>query len=624
MHMEFYQLKITRKGTKPPIWRRCLVPANITFAQMAVVLEEILEYETSSSYEFEFFQKKVQVREWTEGGKTVTGWQYDFMSAADTFVNDLMDTEKWFTFRVHADEKLPEYRADIEKKAVSAKLTEDDREVLFPVILKEVSRSDEAIWTDAKEKNAYLEETCRLQNGESDYRDFREIKSDTESKKFLTVSDSPVSQDVHNKQSANTIMKEFADKYLNPFIEEKMAELDLEEEGSRNPDVKEYLFSYTKEDLEEKAKEFNLTCDGTSKEAFVETISSYVLSPEGMREIFLQADEWEADAFEEILDKKCFLATEEDWIKLGWLSDAGYVVSYSDHHAEVPKTVVSLYKEINTPEFHKLCRQVSWMRSCQTMLGFIYAIAPLKIVYRMYRRRPEYKVSYEEFLEILKQVPENDNMCIVRDDKMILKTVLQDNLYERIEEYQGDRDFYMPSPEEVLDYVKHGYPSENPSYKKLENFLREELHQNEVQIVELMYIVFKEFSMDGMLSDIMEEFNNRNIAFDSDKQAEEFASIMMNVNNNTRMLDFRGYTPNEVARMSGENNVGMPKIVPISSTAANVLATAQPQLTNAGIQVDLNANAAFVPSNAGTKKIYPNDPCPCGSGKKYKKCCGRK
>ena len=23
------------------------------------------------------------------------------------------------------------------------------------------------------------------------------------------------------------------------------------------------------------------------------------------------------------------------------------------------------------------------------------------------------------------------------------------------------------------------------------------------------------------------------------------------------------------------------------------------------------------------RKIYPNDPCPCGSGKKYKKCCGK-
>ena len=23
------------------------------------------------------------------------------------------------------------------------------------------------------------------------------------------------------------------------------------------------------------------------------------------------------------------------------------------------------------------------------------------------------------------------------------------------------------------------------------------------------------------------------------------------------------------------------------------------------------------------KRVYPNDPCPCGSGKKYKKCCGK-
>lgn len=23
------------------------------------------------------------------------------------------------------------------------------------------------------------------------------------------------------------------------------------------------------------------------------------------------------------------------------------------------------------------------------------------------------------------------------------------------------------------------------------------------------------------------------------------------------------------------------------------------------------------------KKVYPNDPCPCGSGKKFKKCCGK-
>ena len=29
------------------------------------------------------------------------------------------------------------------------------------------------------------------------------------------------------------------------------------------------------------------------------------------------------------------------------------------------------------------------------------------------------------------------------------------------------------------------------------------------------------------------------------------------------------------------------------------------------------------PKKRAAAKIYPNDPCPCGSGKKYKQCCGR-
>ena len=53
-----------------------------------------------------------------------------------------------------------------------------------------------------------------------------------------------------------------------------------------------------------------------------------------------------------------------------------------------------------------------------------------------------------------------------------------------------------------------------------------------------------------------------------------------------------------------------------------------------GVCVDFDSNAVIVPNNSSQnnvfgqvansfKKIYPNDPCPCGSGKKFKKCCGR-
>ena len=32
---------------------------------------------------------------------------------------------------------------------------------------------------------------------------------------------------------------------------------------------------------------------------------------------------------------------------------------------------------------------------------------------------------------------------------------------------------------------------------------------------------------------------------------------------------------------------------------------------------------AKAPKKREDKKVYPNDPCPCGSGKKFKQCCGR-
>ena len=75
-------------------------------------------------------------------------------------------------------------------------------------------------------------------------------------------------------------------------------------------------------------------------------------------------------------------------------------------------------------------------------------------------------------------------------------------------------------------------------------------------------------------------------------------------------------------------------IVPGSTQAAGMLAEAQEQLRAMGVHIDLNSNAkeidtAFISPNrktviTGKKKIYPNDPCPCGSGNKYKNCCGRK
>ena len=43
------------------------------------------------------------------------------------------------------------------------------------------------------------------------------------------------------------------------------------------------------------------------------------------------------EAFDRATERKCFPATHKDWKELEWFSNKGYIVAYSDNHAEVPQ-----------------------------------------------------------------------------------------------------------------------------------------------------------------------------------------------------------------------------------------------------------------------------------------------
>jgi len=56
---EIYQLKVTLLGTRPPIWRRLLVPANITLAQLHDVLQTAMGWEDGHMHEFSVGQRRI-------------------------------------------------------------------------------------------------------------------------------------------------------------------------------------------------------------------------------------------------------------------------------------------------------------------------------------------------------------------------------------------------------------------------------------------------------------------------------------------------------------------------------------------------------------------------------------
>lgn len=120
---------------------------------------------------------------------------------------------------------------------------------------------------------------------------------------------------------------------------------------------------------------------------------------------------------------------------------------------------------------------------------------------------------------------------------------------------------------------------------------------------------------------------------DTDK-ANEFLRYAINVMNSVRLWSNHGHTPDELAKMHPVRPENI-TVVPSSTHAANILKEGKSELERMGINLDLDSTAAEIPTftfesgihgsmKTSMKKIYPNDPCPCGSGKKYKKCCGRR
>ncbi|MDD2214427.1 MAG: SEC-C metal-binding domain-containing protein [Oscillospiraceae bacterium] len=154
---------------------------------------------------------------------------------------------------------------------------------------------------------------------------------------------------------------------------------------------------------------------------------------------------------------------------------------------------------------------------------------------------------------------------------------------------QGDKPRFIPPKDELLKFENPYYESEKQaaSWQKLNAFIFE-AWPDKGQIYRF-YNELKEISaFSTSIQELSELFEKYGLAFSGEKQAQTFFNLLMDASNNTRMWSNKGYTPNEMSKLMAARS---PQKDPSSTIVSE------------------------------RKKIGLNDPCPCGSGKKYKKCC---
>lgn len=620
--MKKYQIKVVEKNTKPPVWRRCLVPSGITFSQLAVILEIIAETKVSEQYEFEFYQAGIQLREWREGENAVRRYNFDYWCSSDTYVDDLMGQEAWFTFRTG---KEKEYRVTIEKCVTD--------EEPYPRILKQKESPDSGSWMDVEKANQELRGQFQVTYGDPDYRTFGELKQEMKTGSFgLRGAEKPVSRAERNEKSTETKLREFAD-LLQKHLAENRNTLDR---YARNPEMTAIMSSWTKEELKSLAEDLELKgYHSLKKDILVGKIKEELLKPSVMERQMMMFSDEEIAAFESVLKTTGYYPVRKDLELLEGFYNLAYVGIYNDNFAAVPDEVKKVYKKVNTPKFRKKRKRAFWMIRCLTMVIFLYVLAPISVIKEMLVKCLGEDISEEEFREIFAWIPDYQNPCVIRGEWVIYKEVLPQGLYNKIKESQGDLEYYIPEQEEILDYTGHGYPSRDTCCRKVKEFLIKRMKIEEEQTENLMQGIYSRISLGGGPSDVTEIFEEEGIIFPNETTVRDFIALLIELNNSTRMIQNRGWTPSEMTKKRPVLPEGQkPTIVPMSSLAAEQLKQASNELQQMGFTVDLDSGAdevetVFMPDGIaghtvkGTKKIYPNDPCPCGSGKKYKKCCGK-
>jgi len=414
--------------------------------------------------------------------------------------------------------------------------------------------------------------------------------------------------------------------------------------------LREHLKEYTKEELLDQARSFELTkYSGLRKAALIDRILECFCTEEMLRVRLACLTKEQIDIFRKACDIPQNISIDEimDGMQLYryWL---GHFEEETDRFC-VFEEVAEIFRKIDDEAFRIEQNKKGWMMKCVQFFINYYGIAPVEIIYELYKLRV--KDTIDEMIDMLWEMPVDIvESCVFSMDRLGFKgwpkddpvysskglfvhiALLEDEEFDYLLRQQMGKEFYIPSVQQIEEICRIGYEASSPAYKKLETFFVRKMGMPQELAVTWCLQVWANSYEGELPADVINKISDSGATFDSEKQMNEFLKLLMDAHNNTRMIENRGHKPNELSRR--EFVGGIPTIVPGSSHAAEMLRKASPYLNEMGIPVDLEGNAATIPTVIypnglsgeavrGEKKIYPNDPCPCGSGKKYKKCCGR-
>lgn len=330
-----------------------------------------------------------------------------------------------------------------------------------------------------------------------------------------------------------------------------------------------YLKKRTKKELIHIAKLHHMPrYSSLCKEELANQLGSYLLSPSVMEHFFVYLGSDELNTFlypdipfHPVLFKRLY--------------EGGYCFKEKNNTYFFSEDL-SLHPFFNDA-FWKKQKQKSFFIDCLDAAGILYGCAPISILLKMYNTYAEQPMTQEQFIFQLKHLPDYFNHFILKKDLYIHSSLYENDLYKKIQLCQGTLPFYLPKKEEIIYLSRYGYFPEDIHMKKLTSCLQNYSNIPASKLQEISGKIQSIFRQGGTIADGLHYLSENYYLTINPFSDKHLLSALNEVFSHTKLLLNRGYTAAEVLQLKKK------KI-----------------------------------------KIYPNSPCPCGSGKKYKNCCSRR
>ncbi len=357
--------------------------------------------------------------------------------------------------------------------------------------------------------------------------------------------------------------------------------------------IRELLAKKKVADLRELAKASGLKgYSKLKKDDLTSLIEEAIINEEYVQKVVFFANERELALFERKLTENVPFV-EDDLISYLYLYKSLFYFVNEENEDEneflIPDDIKALYEKVFTKEFKQKRDRFQLVSDYITANVNMYGLVPVEQVVKTFNEQNKQQTNEEEILKVYDLISGVKQIFYkLVDHRFVHEAVLEENGISILESKQGNKPYYVPAKDVLLCYAREEFFERSKAFEALVVYLEHNVIEDEMLTEKICTEIQYLYCFGEELSQGITVLEDYGIEME-EEQLKVVIDLLVNVYNSSRFWENRGFSPNEM------NNIE---------------------------EIEAAVGAVNTTIHKG-KKVGRNDKCPCGSGMKYKFCCGK-